>query len=290
MGLSQSFSRPVRDLIKERISIRGYDDREIPPEIIGKINNFMHRLPNLFDAQLRMEILQISSLEKDAYLKLGSYKVIRGTNTFLAVAHPKDKRNLLNAGYVVEHVVLYAQSLGLGTCWLSLTFNRDAFASALQLKGNEIIPVIVSMGYPQTGIDLIGGYYRTLAKSRTRKPWKELFFDEDFSHPLSRQNAGEFSLALDMVRLSPSGYNHQPWRILKQGERFHFYIFRKILPENKRKTGFNMAFLDCGICMAHFELIAQTNGLIGEWIQQDPLLPNQSKELTYVASWKPLAT
>ena len=285
MGLMQNFPRPIQEFIKERISIRGYDNHEIPEELLEKINSFMYRLSNLFEAQLRMEILQISSFEKDEYLKLGSYKVIRGTNTFLAAAHPKDKLNLLNAGYVMEHVVLYAQALGLGTCWLSLTFNRDAFIKALQLKGNEIMPVIISMGFPQTGIDLIGGYYRTLVKSRTRKPWKELFFADDFFHQLSRHSAGIFADSLEMVRLSPSGYNHQPWRIIKQGDLFHFYIFRKILPENKRKAGFNMAFLDCGICMAHFALTNEANGIAGHWFLQEPDIAGKTDEHTYVASW-----
>ena len=90
--------------------------------------------------------MQISSLEKDEFLKLGSYSVIRGTNTFLVAGMPKVKMNLVNAGYVMEHVVLYAQALGLGTCWLARTFNREAFIKAMQLKGNEIMPVIISMG------------------------------------------------------------------------------------------------------------------------------------------------
>jgi nitroreductase len=51
---------------------------------------------------------------------------------------------------------LFAQALGLGSCWLASTFNREAFIKAMQLHGNEVMPVIISLGYPQKGMDMIG--------------------------------------------------------------------------------------------------------------------------------------
>ncbi len=289
MGLTQSFPRPVQDTIRDRISVRGYEHREISPEIIAKVNGFMHRIPNLFDTQIRLEILQISSLEKDEFLKLGSYSVIRGTNTFLVAGMPKVKMNLVNAGYVMEQVVLFAQALGLGSCWLASTFNREAFIKAMQLQGNEVMPVIISLGYPQKGIDMIGGIFRTLANSRTRKAWKELFYQNDFFSTLNNENTDPFADALEMVRMSPSAVNHQPWRIVRQADQFHFYIFRKILPENKRKVGFNNAYIDCGISMAHFALTNEANGIKGDWFLQEPEIAGKTDEHTYVASWKPSA-
>jgi nitroreductase len=237
MGLTQNFPRPVQEAIRERISVRGYEHREIPHEIISQVNSFMLRIPNLFDTQIRLEIMQISSLEKDEFLKLGSYSVIRGTNTFLVAGMAKVKMNLVNAGYVMEQVVLFAQALGLGSCWLASTFNREAFIKAMQLQGNEVMPVIISLGYPQKGMDMIGGIFRTFANSRTRKAWKDLFYQNDFSTPLTKESADPYTEALEMVRMSPSAVNHQPWRIVRQANQFHFYIFRKILPENKRKLG-----------------------------------------------------
>ena len=287
MGLTQFIPLPVQDLIRSRISIRGYDQQVIPIETIKAINSFIPRIPPLFDAQLRIEILQIPSMEKDSYLKIGSYSVIRGTNTFIAAAHPKGKMNLLNAGYALEHVVLYAQSLGLGTCWLVSTFNRDAFTQAMQMRGNEILPAIVSLGYPQQGIDLIGGIYRTIANSRTRKTWKDLFFDGNFSTSLKTGAAGIMAEALEMVRLAPSAYNRQPWRIVRDGEVFHFFIYRRTPPADKPKPGYNVAYIDCGICMAHFELTAEANGISGRWVVQEPDIAGKTDELTYVASWIP---
>ena len=287
MGLTQFIPIPVQDAIRSRISIRGYDQQVIPIETIMAINSFIPRIPPLLDAQLRIEILQIPSMEKDSYLKIGSYSVIRGTNTFIAAAHPKGKINLLNAGYALEHVVLYAQAVGLGTCWLVSTFNRDAFTQAMQLRGNEILPAIVSLGYPLQGIDLIGGIYRTIANSRTRKTWKDLFFDGNFNTSLKSSATGIMKEALEMVRLAPSAYNRQPWRIIRDGERFHFFIYRRTPPTDKPKPGYNVAYIDCGICMAHFELTAEANGITGKWMIQEPDIAGKTDELTYVVTWSP---
>lgn len=289
MGLTQNFPRPIQETIRERISVRGYEHREIPHEIIAKLNGFMHRIPNLFDTQIRLEIMQISSLDKDEFLKLGSYSVIRGTNTFLVAGMPKVKMNLVNAGYVMEQVVLFAQALGLGSCWLASTFNREAFIKAMQLHGNEVMPVIISLGYPQKGMDMIGGIFRTIANSRTRKAWKDLFYQNDFSTPMTKENADPYTEALEMVRMSPSAVNHQPWRIVRQADQFHFYIFRKILPVHKRKVGFNNAYIDCGICMAHFALTNEASGIAGDWFLQEPEIAGKTDEYTYVVSWKPSA-
>jgi len=287
MSLTQYFPIPVQNAIRSRISIRGYDQQVIPNETIKAINSFIPRILHLFDAQLRVEILQIPTLEKDAYLKIGSYSVIRGTNTFLAAAHPKGKLNLLNAGYALEHVVLYAQALGLGSCWLVSTFNRDAFTQAMQMRGNEILPAIISLGYPQQGVDLIGGIFRTIANSRTRKTWKDLFFDEDFNNTLKKDNAGKMTEALEMVRLAPSAYNRQPWRIVRDGERYHFFIYRRTPTAGKPKPGYNVAYIDCGIGMAHFELTAEANGISGKWFIEEPEVAGKTNELTYVVSWFP---
>jgi nitroreductase len=286
MVMIQYYPQPIQDVIRSRISIRAYDQQVIPHEITSAINNFIPRVPILFDGQLRVEILQIPSLEKDAYLKLGAYSMIRGTNTFLAATHPKGKMNLLNAGYVLEHAVLYAQALSLGSCWLVSTFNRDPFTQAMQMRANETLPAIVALGFPQPGVDLIGGIVRTMANSRTRKNWKELFFDGDFNRPLEKESAGKFADALDMLRLAPSANNRQPWRIVKDGRQFHFFIYRPTPPSDKPKPGYNVAYIDCGIGMAHFELTNQANGIPGRWVQQEPQIAGKTGELTYVTSWQ----
>lgn len=54
---------------------------------------------------------------------------------------------LIALGYSLEKVILYRTSLGLGTVWLGGTFNKGNFAKAVNLKENEILPIVSPVGY-----------------------------------------------------------------------------------------------------------------------------------------------
>ena len=47
----------------------------------------------------------------------------------------------------MESLILYATSLGLGTCWIGGTFKKGQFAKAIDLKGDEILPIVLPIGY-----------------------------------------------------------------------------------------------------------------------------------------------
>lgn len=285
MSINENFNKPIHEIIQNRISVRSYESRDIPVQIIKEIENFSASISGLFNGQIRIKIVHVPTLQKDVELKLGTYGVIRGTNYFIAAAHEKGKFNLVNAGYILEQIVLFATSLGLGTCWLAGTFNRSAFSQAMQLQPGEVLPVIIALGYPQVQkLHLIDSVFRTFAKSRTRKPWDQIFFDEDFETPLTQSGAGPYADAFEMLRWAPSASNKQPWRILKKGNEFHFYIFRT-LPGNNKILFSNLPFLDLGIGMSHFELSAYELGLKGEWQIKKPQVELLPEQLTYVVSW-----
>jgi nitroreductase len=284
MNLIKNFEKPIRETIKDRISVRSYDHQDIPQQIIEKINSFARNVPVLFDTRIKVQILNVPSLQKDVDLKLGTYGIIRGTNYFIASTHPDDSISRLNAGYVLEYIVLYAASLGLGSCWLAGTFNRSAFSQAMAMKKGEVMPAIIALGYPiGQKTHLLDSIFRVVAKSRTRKSWDQIFFNENFSSPLSESEAGQLTDAFEMLRLAPSASNKQPWRLLKCGNRIHFYIYRT--PRNNKLPYHHLAYVDLGIGMAHFELTNRELGLPGVWEINDPVVSDLSQDLTYVITW-----
>lgn len=279
------FNKPVREIIQNRISIRSYEPRDMPDEIIENINNFSAHISFLFNTQIRVKIVHVPAMEKDTKLKLGTYGVIHGTNYFIAAIINDSKLSLVNAGYVLEHVVLYAASLGLGTCWLAGTFNRSAFSQALEMKKGEVLPAIIALGYPQKArLHLIDSIFRKVAKSRTRKSWDQIFFNENFQTPLTHADAGQYAEAFEMLRWAPSASNKQPWRLLKQTNKIHFYIHRPVSGHGTTPF-YNLPFVDLGIGMSHFELIANENGLTGSWGFEAPDIIDISNELTYLTTW-----
>jgi nitroreductase len=57
---------------------------------------------------------------------------------------------LLDIGIAGEHIVLQAQELGIGTCWINL-FNAKAARKVLKIPQKYRIVSLIAMGYPAEG-------------------------------------------------------------------------------------------------------------------------------------------
>ena len=99
-----------------------------------------------------------------------------------------------------------------------------------------------------------------------------------------------FAAVLEGVRMAPSASNKQPWRIVRRGRDWHFYL-QRTKGYGKGSAIFVMLRLadlqrvDLGIAMCHFELVAREHGLAGIWVARDPGLQLPGKDAEYVATW-----
>ncbi len=57
---------------------------------------------------------------------------------------------LLDIGIAGEHIVLQAQELGIGTCWINL-FNAKAARKVLKIPQKYRVVSLIAMGYPAEG-------------------------------------------------------------------------------------------------------------------------------------------
>jgi len=56
------------------------------------------------------------------------------------------KYYLIDIGVAIEHFVLQAEDLGLGTCWIGW-FNERAVKSVLEIPHRKKIDVLIALGY-----------------------------------------------------------------------------------------------------------------------------------------------
>ena len=272
---------PVRETIERRRSVRTYDGRPLTEEHRSKLMEYARTLSNPFHIPVTVRLLET---ETSSSQKLGTYGVIKGTKTFLGVTVPKGELSLEAAGYSFEQLVLYATSLGVGTCWLAATFDRKAFTKELDVKPDEWFPVISPVGYASEKRAVSEALMRGGMRSDKRKPWKDLFFRDTFETPLSRQEAGDLAEPLDLLRLAPSATNAQPWRVLLRGGNAHFYAkvsegMDEVDPEIIQRV-------DVGICANHFHLSAQAQGLSGTITRTaEPEQTHAPQDLRYLFSW-----
>ena len=157
-----------------------------------------------------------------------------------------------------------------------------AFEKAIQLKEDEVMPAVTPLGYAAEKRSIRETMMRKGMKSDSRVPFGELFFRDNFQNPLSEKDAGIWQLPLEMVRLAPSATNKQPWRIVVEKGRVHFY--EKKTPGYAKEATGDIQKVDLGIALCHFEIAAEEREIKGHFIQEDPGI--QTPDSTeYVATY-----
>ena len=272
---------PIRETIEKRRSVRTYEPRPLSAEDREKLMACVQAADDPFGVPVRIGLVETERSEQPK--KLGTYGVIKGAGSFLGIVVPREELGLEAAGYALEKVVLYATHLGIGTCWLAGTLNREGFTKALQTGDSEWMPAITPVGYPAEKPSFHEQVMRSTMKASQRKSWQELFFRADFRTPLTREDAGEYADALELLRLAPSATNAQPWRVVKDGAAFHFYavVGRDARAENPPA----IQRVDGGIGACHFHLAVQEKGLPGRFERQRSRIPGAPEGWRYLFSW-----
>jgi len=261
----------VEKSIRERRSVRTFDGRELTKEDRKKLSDFVQNIDLPFDVPLEFKFLDQMSCP-----------VIVGTEVYIG-AKVKDLPFFNEAfGYAFEKLVLYAQSLGIGTTWIGGTMDRDAFEKAMNLSDGEIMPCVSPLGYPAKKMSLREIMMRKGIHADERKAFEEIAFFDTFDQPLTADLAKDLYLPLEMVRLGPSAVNKQPWRILVKDHFVHFYL-KRAKPFVSGKI--DMQKIDMGIALCHFDLIAKEKGLNIELMLKDPEIPS-SQDMEYIASYR----
>lgn len=206
-------SIPIVETIQKRHSVRTYEEQLLSVQDREALLECMKRLDNPFGVPVHKYIID-KKLSTDGK-KLGTYGVIKGASTFLGVSIPDTELAPLAAGYEFENLILFATHMGLGTVWLAATFNRDSFASAMNIPKDELFPAISPVGYPAAKRSLTETLMRSTMKSSSRKEWKELFYQADFLTPLTKDMTGTYAQPLEMVQLAPSAKMPNPGGCVK---------------------------------------------------------------------------
>lgn len=207
------------ELMRQRHSVRSYLDKPIEEEKAETLRSAMESLNSMsgLHMQLFLEEPEAFKAEKAHY---GAFK---GCRNYIAMVGAVDADE--DVGYYGEELVLLAQSLGLNTCWVALTY-RKGKVKAKMLKG-EKLHVVIALGY--------GADQGVPHKS---KPIEKVA-DVDESTP------DWFLEGMEAALLAPTAVNQQ---------QFHFSLEEDRVTA-RAKIG-PYAKLDLGIVKYHFELVA----------------------------------
>ena len=268
--------------IKKRRSIRTFQNRKIDQQILTEIKDLIDSSPaSPFENSFNFQVAQNKGEQNSQ--KLGTYGIVKNGNYFIVGScQSPDNSELLDYGFLMERIVLFLTNLGLGSCWLGGSFSKSDFTEAVDISNNEIIPAVVVFGYPKDNRSLRDKFLVFTAGSKSRKPWKKLFFQDTDNKPLSKIEAGKFEQPLEMLRLAPSASNRQPWRVIKRNNYFHFFISKNIFYSNFLQ-GVNLQSIDIGIALYHFQSTVNQLNLDGKWTYVDTNFENNYE---YILSWE----
>ena len=261
----------IQKLVKERRSVRTFDGRQLTTEDREKLSVFMDSVDNPYGLPVKFKLLENMNCP-----------VVVGTDLFVG-AKMKEAPHLNEAlGYAFEKLVLYAQSLGIGTVWIGGTMDRAAFETAIELEAGEVMPAVSPLGYPAKKMSIREKMMRKGIKADERVSFESIVYCNDFTQPLKADDAEKLFLPLEMVRLAPSAVNKQPWRMVVTDDMVHFYL--------QRSKGFSggkldMQKIDMGIALCHFELMASELGIQTMFSVAEPDIAH-SDDTEYIASYQ----
>ena len=132
------------EAIRARHSVRAYLEKPIPAELRRQLNDYVEALNR--ESGLHITIQYDDPAGFDS--RLAHYGSFRNVANYIVLAGKKEGDFDFRCGYYGEKLVLFAQTLGLNTCWAALTFNKK--------KVRELIPegeslcMVIALGYGET--------------------------------------------------------------------------------------------------------------------------------------------
>jgi Nitroreductase len=176
--------------IQNRKSIRAYQDKAVPRELLERILEAGRLAPSARNIE-PWHFIVVTDQEKRKALSKGMYaKFVAGTPLVIVVCGDKKASSdwyAVDASLAAENMVLAAVSEGLGTCFVG-SFDEADVKAVLGVPEDFEVIVMITVGYPQEKLDLSSKLLRLV---RTRKIISEVASEEEFAKPFVPQKVVE---------------------------------------------------------------------------------------------------
>lgn len=205
------------EVMRARHSVRRFLDKPLADDAVKALNDEIEVCNR--EGGLH---LQLITDEPEAFAAgKPSYGQFKSCRNYLALVGPKNRDEAI--GYYGERVVLCAQSLGVNSCWVALTYRRGK--TVAEVAAGEKLYMVIALGYGETqGMPHRGKTRTDVADERPGDPdW--------------------FRMGLDAVLLAPTAVNQQKFYFTRVGDRVRA----------RAGVGFYTK-TDLGIAKYHFEL------------------------------------
>jgi nitroreductase len=139
------------DVVLDRRSIRRYEQKEIPKDILDKILEAGRQAPSAANKQpWHFIVLTDYEIKKELSKGLFNRFIKDAPVTIVGCAH-KDliagKWSMVSTTIALQNMVVAAWAMGVGSCWIG-DFNEERVKRLLSIPENWNVVALVSFGYP----------------------------------------------------------------------------------------------------------------------------------------------
>ena len=134
----------LQEAIQARHSVRAYKDQPVTDEDARLLQEQIDAVNR--EGQLHIQLIRN---EPRAFQgTLAKYGKFRGVTDYLVMAGVKADDLDERIGYYGEQLVLFAQTIGLNTCWVGLSYSK--IPGTYALNDGEVILAYIAIGYGET--------------------------------------------------------------------------------------------------------------------------------------------
>ena len=134
----------IQEAIEARHSVRAYTGQPLAADVVEVLEEKIRELNE--KGHLHMQLIRNET--KAFQGKLAKYGKFRGVNDYIVMAGQKADDLDERIGFYGEQLVLLAQTLGLNTCWVGLSYSK--VPGTYLLEAGEVIEAYISIGYGET--------------------------------------------------------------------------------------------------------------------------------------------
>ena len=216
----------IQEAIEARHSVRAYKDQPLADEVARRLEEEIA----VVNQKGNLHVQLIRNEPKAFQGTMAKYGKFRNANNYIVMAGKKAEDLDERVGYYGEHLVLLAQTLGLNTCWVGLSYSK--VPGTYVLDEGEKIACYIAIGYGET--QGVGHKIKTVGQVSNA----------------SDATPSWFRKGVEAALLAPTAVNQQKFS-------FEYVGMKDGRHQVSAKKGFSMigyTKMDLGIAKYHFEI------------------------------------
>ena len=131
----------IKEAIQARHSVRKYLDKPIETAQASSLVAAVTRINAVSGLNIQLVLEEPRAFAAG----LWKYGQFSGVRNYFVMAGPKGKETEEKVGWYGEELVLLAQTLGLNTCWVGLTYKK--IPGTFTLRAGDIVHCVIALGY-----------------------------------------------------------------------------------------------------------------------------------------------